>query len=69
MEIYGCSSCAELAFLQERGAEIEEDYQRVCPNCGGTLLTVQEAFDKILELKSEIRKLRLDEEWDDVDDN
>lgn len=63
MEIYGCSSCAELTELDD------VDEVPACLHCGGKLLTAQEAFDKILELKSEIRKLRLDEEWDDVDDN
>ena len=64
MERCGCSNCAELVELEDFGEELPP-----CPSCGGKLLTAQEAFDKILELKSEIRKLRLDEEWDDVDDN
>jgi len=61
MEIYGCSGCGEIDF-----APIEEnDGAHICPYCGGKALTWQEAFDKILELKSMVRQLKQDQEWDE----
>ena len=55
----GCSVCGE--------TEVEfielNDEKCICANCGGTVLTVQEAFDKILELKSLIRSLADDNEF------
>ena len=45
----GCTDCYELS----------EDYilvdngKKLCPKCGGTALNMQEAFDKIADLKSQ----------------
>ena len=48
---HGCERCGEV----NRGyLEINEDV-RVCKCCGGRVLTIQQAFDKILELKSFIQ--------------
>ncbi len=46
----GCDSCYELTehyILVDTG-------KKLCPFCGGTSLDMQEAFDRIAELKSEL---------------
>ena len=47
---YGCSECYEL--LED--CMLVGTGKKICPHCGGTALTMQEAFDKIAELKSEL---------------
>ena len=46
----GCDSCFDV------GQEyiIVESGKKICSLCEGTILTLQEAFDKIAELKSEL---------------
>jgi hypothetical protein len=51
MIAHGCEKCGEIkgGFI-----EINEDV-RICKLCGGKVLTLQQAFDRILELKSFMR--------------
>lgn len=51
--VHGCSTCGEIS----KGFITAENGKRVCRICGGTVLTLQEAFDHILEQKSYIREL------------
>lgn len=55
----GCEACAELTTNVDYCVE---DTERQCPSCEGTLLTMQEAFDKILQLKRQLEDLGYEEE-------
>ena len=48
---HGCEDCGEI----NRGYVEVDNGKKICKLCGGTVLSQQEAFDRILELKSELR--------------
>ena len=50
---HGCRECYEV----NKGFLVDEDDHKVCDECGGVVLTLQEAFDYIAELKEKIREL------------
>lgn len=43
---WGCTHCGEVNYEYS----LDENERRVCP-CGGQILTIQEAFDMIIDLK------------------
>ena len=47
-----CSRCYEV----DKGFIMAEDGYKICEQCGGTVLTVQEAADMIGDLHSRLRK-------------
>ena len=49
-EVHGCSNCYEV----DKGFYRVANDQKVCIICGGRVLNVQEAFDKIAELQTEL---------------
>ena len=53
LEPHGCRDCYEI----NRGFTLGEDGQRICMECRGTVLTLQEAFDLIADHKVHIREL------------
>lgn len=57
--IVGCRDCAELDEHDETDIEI------TCDSCSGRMLTVQEAFDYILQLKRQLEDLGYEEEATD----
>lgn len=61
----GCEDCGEICVSQNDSVRIyseEEGVRLTCPSCEGRLLTVQEAFDKILQLKRQLEDLGYEEE-------
>jgi|WetSurMetagenome_2_1015567.scaffolds.fasta_scaffold390921_2 hypothetical protein len=46
-----CSNCFEV----DKGYIVSEDAYKLCNQCGGVVLTVQEAADMIGDLKSQLR--------------
>ena len=61
----GCEECGEIFVSQNNSVAIyseEEGVRLKCPSCEGRLLTVQESFDKILQLKRQLEDLGYEEE-------
>lgn len=53
IDIHGCEDCGVIG-----GETVTIKHgKRICTECGGTVLTLQESFDRILELKSYVRAL------------
>lgn len=50
-----CTECYEV----NKGYTEEEDEVKVCDECGGKVLSLQEAADYIAELKEQIRELEV----------
>lgn len=53
-DTHGCEDCGEI----NRGYIEVGSGKKICRLCGGTVLDQQESFDRILELKSELRYMR-----------
>ena len=63
--ISGCEECGEIFESQNDSVRIyseEEGVRLECPSCEGRLLTIQESFDKILQLKRQLEDLGYEEE-------
>lgn len=60
----GCEACAEVIELELFGEDpdLDELGWRECGSCEGRMLTVQESFDKILQLKRQLEDLGYEEE-------
>lgn len=58
---HGCTMCGEVG----RGFMEAKTGRRICNECGGHVLTLQEAFDKIADLRAEIDALlgEADAQW------
>ena len=54
MDNHGCTKCFEV----NKGYHTVKNGQKVCDLCGGKVLDLQEAFDKIAELTSDIEFLK-----------
>jgi len=52
MRVWGCAGCGEV--MRPFGVGSGE---KICQSCGGSVLNLQEAFDKIIQLKREIEEL------------
>jgi hypothetical protein len=50
----GCSKCFETT----KGYFLAESGRKLCKDCGGTYLSLQEVFDHLAELQSEVRSLQ-----------
>lgn len=51
---YGCEECGEV----QVSIHLATNGRKLCGECGGTALDFQEAMDRILELKQEVRIIR-----------
>lgn len=49
---HGCSSCGEV----NKGYTGSLTGKKICNECGGKVLNLQEAFDHILEIRAELRE-------------
>lgn len=61
----GCTNCGHV----NKGFVLDDEGRRVCQECGGFVLTLQEALDKMFELKARIDDLELQtgDDYDDTD--